>query len=75
MQFLIKVIGLSVGNVRLVRPSEIKFVLPHMSLPGNFRNFDYKYFRIDRFLANNSNKEIKTINSEFAAFQGLLSIP
>ena len=53
-----------------VRAGEIKFVFQHISLPANFLNFNYKFFWIDRFLANSGNKEIiviKTLNSELAA--------
>ena len=53
-----------------VRAGEIKFVFQHISLPANFLNFNYKFFWIDRFLANSGNKEIiviKTLKTELAA--------
>ena len=44
-----------------VRASGIKFCFlsPHRSLPGNFINFDYKYFRFDRIWQITATKKLK----------------
>lgn len=38
---------------------DLCFLSPHRSLPGNFINFDYKYFRFDRIWQITATKKLK----------------